>query len=122
MVLEHTRGLCGAVAVCATAFSVGLLSGCGLLEAEELLPVGTPFVLSGTAAVVTRDGVPCRIWEGENGETYHLFQGTTLDNDAYDQVIEPGVTSRLIIVKRTDLTLDCQYGVIAEVRDVLEIQ
>ncbi len=106
-------GACSAVLLC--------LCGCPVnLDDVSLSDTGTPFVLKGTAAVVDRDG-PCPIWVGENGETYHLFQGTALDNDAYDQIIQPGVTSRLILATRSDLTLDCQYGVIVEVQDVLEV-
>jgi hypothetical protein len=96
-------------------------SGCGLLP-EDLLTAGTPFVVTGTAAIVDLDGGPCRIWEAENGETYHLYQGTALGNDAFDEIIVPGATSRLIIAHRSDLPLDCQFGTIVEVREVLEVR
>lgn len=102
-------------------FSI-LAAGCGLSLAEaDLLPRGTPFVLRGTAAVVDSGG-PCLIWRGENGQTYHLFQHPTLDNETFDQITIPGVTSRLVIATRTDLTLDCRTGVIVEVQDVLDIE
>lgn len=81
---------------------------------------GTPFVVKGTAAVIDNEG-PCLIWRGDNGETYHLFQDPTLENEAFDQIIDPGVTSHLVLVTRSDLTLDCQIGLIVEVRDVLEV-
>ncbi len=92
-----------------------------LPEELDLLAVGTPFVLSGTAALIDNDG-PCLVWLGENGITYHLFQDARLDNDLFDQVSEPGTTSRLEIVTRTDLDVVCQVGDVVEVRDVLEIE
>lgn len=96
--------------------------GCGLRQIQsEVLPRGTPFVLRGTAAVVD-DGGPCLIWRGDNGETYQLFQHPSLNNDSFDQVIEPGVTSRLVLVTRSDLTIDCEGGVIVEVQDVLDVE
>lgn len=108
-----TAGLC-MVTLVATGCNLGLGD-------SPLLAVGTPFVLRGTAAVID-DGGPCPIWIGDNGETFHLFQGTTLGNEAYDEVIQPGVTSRLILVTRSDLTIDCQTGVIVEVHDVLDVE
>ncbi len=87
---------------------------------DNVLPAGTPFVLSGTMVVVDRAG-PCPVWEGENGVTYHLFQGIQLDNESFDRITVPGVTSRLVIATRSDLRLDCRVGTIVEVRDVLEI-
>lgn len=99
-----------------------VMCGCGLeLGEADLLPRGTPFVLRGTAAV-TENGGPCLVWRGDNGQTYHLFQYPTLENEAFDQITEPGVTSRLVLATRTDLTLDCQTGVIVEVQDVLDIE
>ena len=89
-------------------------------EQVTLLPVGSPFIVQGTAAVVDRDG-PCPVWVGENGITYHLFQATTLDSETFDQLVEPGTVSRLVIVTRTDIELACEFGTIVEVRDVLEI-
>ncbi len=100
-----------------------LASGCvdlGAASEGGLFPRGEPFILSGTAAVEDRDG-PCRAWLGENGVTYHLFQGARVANDEFDRVRAEGVTSRLEIAIRTDLQLDCQYGTIAEVQRVLEI-
>lgn len=99
-----------------------LVAGCNTgLEDSVLLARGTPFVLRGTAAVIDNGG-PCLVWRGDNGETYHLFQDPTLENEAFDEVIQPGVTSRLVLVTRSDLTIDCQTGVIAEVRDVLDVE
>ncbi len=90
------------------------------ITADNLLPVGTPFVVQGTATVVDNDGA-CLVWIGENGVTYHLFQGPLLDNDLFDQITTPGVTSRLVLVTRSDLEVTCQMGTIVEVREVLEI-
>ena len=99
------------------------MTGCidlALNAPETLLPVGTPFVLKGTAAVIDNDG-PCLIWEGENGVTYHLFQDPRVENETFDRVTTPGVTSRLEIAIRNDLEVVCQIGRVAEVQDVLEI-
>jgi len=98
-------------------------SGCSVsldLLPDALVSTGTPFVISGTAAVVDSDGA-CLIWIGENGVTYHLFQTSRVDNETFDRVISPGVTSRLLIALRTDLVVTCQIGTIAEVQNVLEI-
>ena len=100
-----------------------LAGGCidlGAVDDGGLFPRGEPFIISGTAAVEDRDG-PCRAWLGENGVTYHLFQGARVANDEFDRVRTEGVTSRLEIAIRTDLQLDCQYGTIVEVQRVLEI-
>ena len=99
-----------------------LLSGAGCIDlsADSLLPVGTPFVVSGTAALVDSNG-PCLVWLGENGITYHLFQDVRLPNETFDQITTPGVTSRLELAVRTDLQVACQVGSTAEVQDVLEI-
>lgn len=106
--------------ICSALFT--LATGCNLgLDEVKLSVRGTPFVLRGTAAVLESNG-PCPIWVGENGETYHLFQDPSLENEAFDEVVQPGVTSRLVLVTRSDLTLDCQAGVIVEVRDVLEVE
>lgn len=97
-------------------------SGCGVnLDEADLVPRGTAFVLRGTAAVVDNGG-PCLIWRGDNGQNYHLFQHPTLANDAFDEVTTPGVTSRLVLATRTDLSLDCQSGTIVEVQDVLDVE
>ena len=87
---------------------------------ETLLPIGTAFVVKGTAAVIDNAG-PCLIWEGENGITYHLFQDPRVENETFDRITTPGVTSRLEIAVRNDLEVICQVGRIVEVQDVLEI-
>ena len=99
-----------------------MLIGCAVNFSipESLLAVGTPFVVKGTATLADDNG-PCLIWIGQNNITYHLFQGPTVDNEIFDQIITPGVTSRLILTKRTDLEVACQMGTIVEVQDVLEI-
>lgn len=89
-------------------------------EEVSLLSAGSPFVVSGTAALIDNEG-PCLVWIGENGITYHLFQDPLVDNETFDRITTPGVTSRLEIATRTDLELACQIGTIVEVQDVLEI-
>lgn len=99
------------------------MAGCSVnldLLPDTLVSTGTPFVVRGTAAVVDIEGA-CLIWIGENGVTYHLFQDPRVDNETFDRIITPGVTSRLQIAIRTDLVTICQIGTIAEVRNVLEI-
>lgn len=110
----------------ATAVALALsASGCidiHLPKDLTLIPVGTPFVMTGTAALEEgTDGEPCPVWVGENGITYHLFQDPSLDNESFDMVVAAGTTSRLVLAVRTDLTVDCQVGTIAEVHEVLEI-
>ncbi|MCP4591320.1 MAG: hypothetical protein GY842_11270 [bacterium] len=87
---------------------------------DNLLAVGTPFVISGTAEVIDRHG-PCLIWIGENGVSYHLFQDPLLDSGVFDTITTPGTTSRLELAERNDLEVSCQVGPIMEVQDVLEI-
>ena len=102
---------------------LAVAAGCTVsfdLLPDSLVSAGTPFVVRGTAAVVDSNGA-CLIWIGENGVTYHLFQDPRVENETFDRVITPGVTSRLQIAIRTDLVLACQIGTIAEVRNVLEI-
>ena len=88
---------------------------------NTLFVKGESFVLSGTAAVIDNDG-PCLVWLGTNGITYHLFQGIDLDNEDFDRVTTPGVTSRLELATREDLEVSCQIGTIVEVQGVLEIR
>jgi hypothetical protein len=87
---------------------------------ETLFVTGTPFVLSGTASVENQVG-PCLIWTGENGITYHLFQGVDLPSADFDRVTTPGTTSRLELSTRADLEVSCEGGTIVEVERVLEI-
>ena len=95
------------------------LAGCQV-ESNGLFPTGTPFILSGTATLLDSNG-PCLVWVGDNGVTYHLFQGIGLDNDTFDRVTTPGTQSRLRLATRSDLVVTCQIGTIVEVQDVLEI-
>lgn len=100
-----------------------LLAGCiniSLPGEETLFVKGEPFVARGTMAVADVGG-PCPVWIGQNGITYHLFQGVYLDNDDFDRVTTPGVTSRLELATRGDLKVDCAIGTIVEVLSVLEI-
>jgi hypothetical protein len=101
-----------------------VLIGCSSFEVpgnEQLFPRGAPFVVKGTAGLVFSNR-PCPVWYGDNGVSYHLFQGQRVDNDEFDLVVTPGVRSRLEIAVRTDIFLDCQVGVIAEVENILEIE
>jgi hypothetical protein len=97
-----------------------LALGSCTLETPDLFVRGEPYILSGTAAVIDRGG-PCPVWLGENGTTYHLFQGGRVANEDFDRVRTPGVTSRLEIATRSDLYVDCQVGTIVEVERILEI-
>jgi hypothetical protein len=58
---------------------------------------------------------------GENGTTYHLFQGADVSSEDFDRVTVPGTISRLVIAPRDDLEVAWQTGTIVEVRRVLEI-
>ncbi|MCB9850370.1 MAG: hypothetical protein H6817_06660 [Phycisphaerales bacterium] len=91
------------------------------LGGTTLFPIGTAFVVSGTADLVDTEDGACPVWLGDNGVTYHLFQNPRVDNADYDQITTPGVTSRLELATRTDLVIDCQVGTIVEVQNVLEI-
>ncbi len=105
-----------------TFFSIVLTtSGCIDLSDQNFLPVGTPFTVSGVASVADNDG-PCLVWLGDNGVTYHLFQDPLLDNDQFDQITSSGTRSRLVLVTRSDLEVQCEIGTIVEVEEVLEIE
>ena len=93
--------------------------GCIDLGTSGLLPVGTSFVVRGTMTVPEGDG--CPVWAGENGQNYYLYQGTLLDNALFDRISTPGVTSRLVISTRGDLTSPCKVDQVAQVTEVLEI-
>ncbi len=81
---------------------------------------GTPFVISGTADIVDRDG-PCRVWYGENGLTFHLVQGIRITDEEFARIVTPGTAANLELCVRSDVEFDCQYGTVVEVRRVLEI-
>jgi hypothetical protein len=87
---------------------------------DTLFPTGSSFVMKGTTTIVDNGG-PCRLWIGENGITYYLFQDPRVDNEVFDQVTTPGMTSRLEIAERSDLEVICYDGPVVEVVDVLEI-
>jgi hypothetical protein len=78
-----------------------LAGGCLNLNTGSLLSVGTPFVVQGTMTVANGG---CLVWEGNNGESFYLYQDPLLDNNLFDQINAPGVTSRLVIVTRSDLS------------------
>ena len=100
-----------------------LLTGCmfEFTGSDTLFPVGTPFVLSGTATVTTTALGSCSVWMGENGVTYYLFQDPALENELFDKITTPGVSSRLELNARFDLEVTCHDGPVVEVLDVLEI-
>ena len=50
-----------------------------------------------------------------------MFQSPALDNESFDRITTPGVTSRLEIATRDDLEVACLIGTVVEVQDVLEI-
>jgi hypothetical protein len=110
------------IALLACLLLVGL-AGCidlNLNILDTLFPQGAEYVVSGTSAVVD-DGGPCRVWFGDDGRTYYLFQTTRLENDLFDEVITPGATARLVISTRSDLEAPCGVDAIVEVQEVLEI-
>lgn len=96
--------------------------GCPSLSdaTNSLFVRGEPFVISGTAGVINNSGA-CKIWYGDNGVNYHLFQGARVLNEDFDRAYTPGVRSRLEIATRNDLTLTCKVGTIVEVQRVLEV-
>lgn len=103
--------------------AVLLVAGCTLeIPGQDTLFVrGEPFVMRGAAATINVGG-PCRVWIGDNGITYHLFQSVRLSSEEFDQVSTPGVTSRLQLATRNDLRVDCQTGDIVEVERVLDVE
>ena len=120
---------CGDITVARTTRSIGLtvsllaFPGCfdvNLFDDMSLLPTQATFVLTGTATLLDNDG-PCLAWVGENGVTYHLFQNARIENDVFDRITTPGVTSRIEITTRNDIPLECATGQVAEVQRVLEI-
>lgn len=101
----------------------GAVVGCVdivLPENVSLINIGSPFVMKGSAVLVDDDG-PCLAWLGDDGNTYHLIQVQTMENELFDVLIAPGTRSRLVLAKRDDLTVACQMGIVAEVQNVLEV-
>lgn len=85
-------------------------------------PGAAPFLLTGTfRTILTEDAPPCRVWEGDNSITYHLFQNPDLNSDLFDQATSEGARSRLLIQLRGDLEVGCDMGPIAEVLEVREV-
>ena len=113
--------------ICVLALG-GLVGACVDVAPPELnVPVdftlfggGNSFVVRGTGGVVDNNG-PCPVWFGENGVTYHLSQNPRLENEIFDRVSAPGITSRLVLVVREDLEFECAFGRTVEVVDVLEV-
>jgi hypothetical protein len=105
-------------------FALVAVSSFGCIQLPEevtLFPTGEPFVVMGTSTLIETEQGPCPAWIGENGVVYHLFQDRRVENDTFDLITTPGVTSRLEIATRTDLVLDCAQGTTVEVRYVLEV-
>ena len=101
----------------------GAVAGCAeivLPENVSLINIGSPFVMKGSAVLLDDDG-PCLAWLGDDGNTYHLIQVQTMENELFDELIAPGTRSRLVLAKRNDLTVACQMGIVAEVQNVLEV-
>ena len=101
----------------AVLLTTAIIAGCGPFS---MFSSGAPFIVGGTAAMVENGG-PCLVWVGDNGVTYHLFQGLGLDNETFDRITTPGVRSRLQLAVRNDLTVACQMGPTVDVQDVLEV-
>ncbi len=88
----------------------------------DLFPISAPFIVKGTfeerAAFLQ---APCPVWVDTTGVVYHLFQNEVISNEDFDRVTTPGVTSRLRLEIRRDLTVGCPMGKTVEVIQVLEI-
>jgi len=86
-------------------------------------PVNEPFLMTGTFRINTPfGGAPCRVWEGDNSVTYHLFQNIDLDSTRFDIATTEGTRARLLLQERSDLEVGCEMGpvvVVLEVRDIL---
>lgn len=122
---HHRVPRVGSVAF-ATLFAAAIAfttAGCPSLSdaTQSLFVRGEPFIVSGTSAVIQRNGGPCKVWYAENGASYHLFQGDRVLNAEFDRATTPGVRSRLEIAPRSDLFLACESGTLVEVQQVLEI-
>ncbi len=85
--------------------------------------VNEPFLMTGTFQINTPfGGSPCRVWEGDNSVTYHLFQDIDLDSTRFDIATTEGTRARLLLQERSDLEVGCEMGpvvVVLEVRDIL---
>ena len=80
---------------------------------------GVPFVVSGVAQMIEGE---CPAWLGDNGVTYHLFQGAGLSTADFDTLTAHEVRSRLVLATRNDLELACASGTIVEVEAILETE
>ena len=63
----------------------------------------------------------CLVWQADNGQSYYLYQNALLENNSFDRINTPGVTSRLVIAIRNDLPAGCRADNVAEVNQVLEV-
>ncbi len=95
-----------------------LLPSC--INTSGLLTVGTPFTVQGTMTLGGLTG-SCLIWRGNNGESFYLYQDPLLDNSLFDQISTPGVTSRLVVATRSDLSAPCTVDKVVQVQEVLEV-
>ncbi len=91
-----------------------------LPENVSLIDIGAPYVMRGSAVLLDDDG-PCLAWLGDDGNTYHLIQVQTMENELFDELVTPGTRSRLVLATRDDLSVACQVGNVAEVQNVLEV-
>ncbi len=112
------------------ALCVAPLAACSVNLPEIPIPgvpndgaVNEPFLMTGTFQINTPfGGSPCRVWEGDNSVTYHLFQDIDLDSTRFDIATTEGTRSRLLLQQRSDLEVGCEMGpvvVVLEVRDIL---
>lgn len=102
-------------------FAVASIAGCSV-QLPSLFPFGDAFIAKGTFELRTAPGGgECPAWVDTNRTVYQLFQGADVSNADFDNITTPGVTSRLRLVKRDDLTVGCSVGIIVEVQEVLEI-
>ena len=104
----------GIVCLAAACINVDIPSGGSLFPAPS-------FILSGVMRDVDVNRPQCSKFQGDNGVTYHLYQGPRLTNDEFDQLFEEGARVRLEIEIRDDLELfPCLAGKTVEVIEVLE--
>lgn len=108
------------IAAAGVVLSVVSCIDLNVLGGGSLFPAPS-FIVTGVMEEVDLDRPQCSRFQGDNGVTYHLFQGPRLANDEFDQLFEEGAQVRLEIEIRDDLELlPCLAGETVEVIEVLE--
>jgi len=118
--LNPQRAVVFGLAVAAVVLSAASCITLDIPSGGSLFPAAS-FIVSGVMEEVDPERPQCSRFQGDNGTTYHLFQGPRLTNDEFDQLFEEGARVRLEIEIRTDLELfPCAVGKTVEVVEVLE--